>query len=66
MKLAQGIDALLAVDDLETFAAESGGSLLDVVKIDEWKRIAARDGVYERLLLSSRPDNPTRILRNAR
>ena len=37
--------------------------MLDVVKIDEWNRIAAQDGVYEFLLLGSRPDNSTLILR---
>ena len=63
VELVQGIDAPLAVDDLETFAAEPGSFLLDVVKIDEWNRIAAQDGVYEFLLLGSRPDNSTLILR---
>ena len=63
VQLVQGSDALLAVDDLETFTAEPGSFLLDVVKIDEWNRIAAQDGVYEFLLLGSRPDNSTLILR---
>ena len=59
MKDAQDNDALLAIDDLETFAAQPGASSLDVVNIDGWNRIAEQEGVYVCLLLSSRPDNST-------
>ena len=59
MKAAQDNDALLAIDDLETFAAQAGASSLDVVNIDGWNRIAKQEGVYVCLLLSSRPDNST-------